>query len=128
MVKGLIYLSLPMRGYFGSNFEHGDVMKTILTSQDWVVISPCDMDRAEGITGADTESYDDSLVEQLMRRDITALLTVNAAYFCAGWEDSRGCSVEHAIARGIGLRCFYEKPRDDDHYAYSWAGAMRRED
>jgi hypothetical protein len=125
MTKGLIYLSIPMRDYAGSNFEHGDNKACELSDDGWVVISPVDMDRAQGIDGS-AQEYDPAVINNLLRRDITALLTVNAAYFCKDYEASRGCNIEHAIARGIGLQCFYEVPRDDEKYVYSWGNSMVR--
>lgn len=31
-----------------------------------------------------------------------------AVYFCRGWQDSRGCQIEHEIAKKYGLECIYE--------------------
>ena len=33
----------------------------------------------------------------------------HAAYFCKGWEDARGCKIEHAAAIAYGLEIIYEK-------------------
>ena len=32
----------------------------------------------------------------------------DAAYFCKGWQDARGCRVEHEAAVAYGLRIYYE--------------------
>lgn len=32
----------------------------------------------------------------------------HAAYFCNGWEDSRGCRIEHEAATAYGLDVIYE--------------------
>ena len=32
-----------------------------------------------------------------------------AAYFCKGWENARGCRIEHAAAKAYGLRIIYEE-------------------
>lgn len=32
----------------------------------------------------------------------------HAAYFCRGWEDARGCRIEHEAARAYGLEIIYE--------------------
>lgn len=32
----------------------------------------------------------------------------HAAYFCAGWENARGCRVEHDAANAYGLEIIYE--------------------
>lgn len=33
----------------------------------------------------------------------------HAAYFCAGWENARGCRIEHEAARAYGLEVLYEE-------------------
>lgn len=33
----------------------------------------------------------------------------HAAYFCKGWEQARGCKIEHAVAEAYGLDIIYEE-------------------
>lgn len=33
----------------------------------------------------------------------------HAAYFCKGWENARGCKIEHEAAKAYGLEIIYEK-------------------
>ena len=33
----------------------------------------------------------------------------NAAYFCKGWENARGCRIEHEAAKAYGLEILYEE-------------------
>ena len=32
----------------------------------------------------------------------------HAAYFCKGWENARGCRIEHEAAKAYGLKIIYE--------------------
>ncbi len=32
----------------------------------------------------------------------------HAVYFCKGWEDTRGCKIEHDVAKAYGLEIIYE--------------------
>ena len=32
----------------------------------------------------------------------------NAVYFCKGWDNARGCKIEHDAARAYGLKIIYE--------------------
>lgn len=32
----------------------------------------------------------------------------HAAYFCEGWENARGCRIEHEAAKAYGLEIIYE--------------------
>ena len=33
----------------------------------------------------------------------------HAAYFCKGWEQARGCHIEHEAAKAYGLKIIYEE-------------------
>ena len=33
----------------------------------------------------------------------------HAAYFCKGWENARGCKIEHDVAVAYGLEIIYEQ-------------------
>lgn len=33
----------------------------------------------------------------------------HAAYFCKGWENARGCVIEHEAAKAYGLKIIYEE-------------------
>ena len=33
----------------------------------------------------------------------------HAAYFCKGWENARGCKIEHEAAKAYGLTIIYEE-------------------
>ena len=33
----------------------------------------------------------------------------HAAYFCKGWENARGCRIEHETAKAYGLTIIYEE-------------------
>lgn len=33
----------------------------------------------------------------------------HAAYFCKGWEEARGCRIEHEAAKAYGLTVIYEE-------------------
>lgn len=32
----------------------------------------------------------------------------HAAYFCKGWENTRGCRIEHEVAKAYGMTIIYE--------------------
>ncbi len=36
----------------------------------------------------------------------------HAAYFCKGWENARGCRIEHEAAKAYGLDIIYEDQAD----------------
>ena len=38
----------------------------------------------------------------------------HAAYFCKGWENARGCRIEHEAAKAYGLKIIYEEPPKEE--------------
>lgn len=38
----------------------------------------------------------------------------DAAYFCKGWENARGCRIEHEAAKAYGLTVIYEESGDGE--------------
>ena len=36
----------------------------------------------------------------------------HAAYFCKGWEQARGCVIEHQAAEKYGLKIIYEEEKE----------------
>lgn len=43
-----------------------------------------------------------------MKKDITELLKCDMAFFGRGWQQSKGCATEYAVASAIGLQIFTE--------------------
>lgn len=41
-------------------------------------------------------------------RAIALMSQCDAVYFCYGWEDARGCIIEHDVAQTYGLEILYE--------------------
>ena len=44
-----------------------------------------------------------------MAKSLENMSLCHAAYFCKGWENARGCRIEHAAAIAYGLRIIYEE-------------------
>lgn len=44
-----------------------------------------------------------------MAKGIENMCLCHAVYFCKGWEDARGCKIEHAIAIAYSLEVLYEE-------------------
>lgn len=44
-----------------------------------------------------------------LARSITNMSLCHAAYFCKGWQNARGCRIEHAVAEAYGLTILYEE-------------------
>ena len=44
-----------------------------------------------------------------LAKSIEAMSKCDAVYFCKGWEEARGCKIEHEVARSYGLAIIYEE-------------------
>lgn len=44
-----------------------------------------------------------------MIEDITQLMTCDAVHMLDGWDKSKGASLEHHIAKELGLKIYYEQ-------------------
>ena len=44
-----------------------------------------------------------------LAKSLESMSLCHAAYFCKGWENARGCRIEHDAAVAYGLEIIYEK-------------------
>lgn len=44
-----------------------------------------------------------------MAKSLENMCLCEAAYFCKGWENARGCRIEHEAAKAYGVKIIYEK-------------------
>ena len=44
-----------------------------------------------------------------LAKSLEVLASCDAVYFCAGWENARGCRIEHEAAVNYGLEVMYEE-------------------
>ena len=44
-----------------------------------------------------------------LAKSLTNMSLCHAAYFCKGWENARGCRIEHEAAKAYGLEIIYEE-------------------
>lgn len=44
-----------------------------------------------------------------LAKSIENMSLCHVAYFCRGWEDARGCRIEHQTAQSYGLKIIYER-------------------
>lgn len=92
MSKKKLYLSLPITGRkLGEVKEYARGAKEMLQSYGYEVITPFE------INPNSEEPY-----SRLMGQCIEVLLECDAAYFCIGWQRSKGCMAEFEVARIYG--------------------------
>lgn len=89
----MIYLSGPMTGYIGWNYDAFHNAAKYLRDMGYEVFNPAEVFGGE--TTLPREDY--------MREDIRALLDCDTVMMLDGWQESEGAKLEYEIAKAIGL-------------------------
>lgn len=61
------------------------------------------------------DKYDDSVIQDLniplyyLSQSLLRMSGCDVVYFCKGWENARGCKIEHEVAKAYGLEIIYEE-------------------
>lgn len=93
-----LYLAGPMTGYVELNFPAFHAEAARLRALGFSIVNPAEIN-----AGASADWLD------CMRADIKQLVDCDGIALLSGWAQSRGACLEHAIARGLGLRVFRAK-------------------
>lgn len=104
-----IYILGPMRGHAYFNFPAFDLMAIRLSRLGYNPVSPANLDRQAGYDFAtysrDTDWSklpDDMKVQDVVARDMTALLSCQGYVCLEGWENSTGARAEKAVLEWLG--------------------------
>lgn len=98
-MKRKIYISIPISGHDDKKQrEKADLLKGRLSREGFRVVSPFDINAGKNPTYYDHICY-----------DLRALSDCDAAYFCKGWEESRGCRLEKAFCDIYGVEQIMEE-------------------
>jgi hypothetical protein len=89
-----VYVSGPMTGIPDFNYPAFEWACRRLRSFHYVVISPHEINPADGI---------EHPWDWYLRRDIVGLLDAEAVVVLNGWEASKGAALETYIARALGM-------------------------
>lgn len=103
-----VFISGPMTGYDDFNYPAFHKAARLLRAQYQMPLSPAHHE----ITGEelDPPTPDEAQSwEYYMRRSIRIMLSCEAVYMLAGWEDSRGARFEHHIAKQLNMTIHYQE-------------------
>jgi hypothetical protein len=90
-----LYIAGPMSGYAELNFPAFHAEAARLRALGYEIVNPAEID-----IGPDPDWL------SCMRADIRELVTCDGIALLPGWDQSRGATVEHTLARGLGLRVY----------------------
>lgn len=126
-----IYVAGPMSGIPEFNFPAFDVASVVLRESGHEVTSPAELDRMagfdeKGCTG--NEHLTDKQKHQFARRDLEALLHVDAVAVLPGWGQSAGATNEVRVARWLGLPVIDYMTMDavDTSALPAWSGTIAK--
>jgi len=111
------------------NFALFDRARDALTAKGWEVVSPADLDRADGFDPILHPEEVPLPYEACMERDRAAMETCVAAHFLPGWQASNGANreMEYALELGLDLyRCwwtgaaFHEEPMPNPNHKHTF--------
>lgn len=111
-----VYIAGKMRSVPFFNFPAFDSKRDELKKQGYDVVSPADIDRENGFDPTYLPADHDwntippgaGTKDEIMRRDVAALMTCHAIYLLHGWEDSVGARAEASLARWAGMYIMYQ--------------------
>jgi hypothetical protein len=122
-VSSSYYIAGPMTGIPEFNFPAFDAEAEVLRKAGHTVISPAEMDRADGFDEKGCTGFEVLTPEQrhrFARNDIDALLKVDAIMLLPGWRNSTGATNESKVASWLGLFAYEVHPTfpygDNDRY------------
>lgn len=87
-----IYVAGPMTGLPDLNFPAFNAEAARLRAAGWEVLNPAEINPDHTMAWA-----------ECMRRDIAVLVTCDAVQLLPNWRASRGATLEHHVARELGL-------------------------
>jgi len=101
--KPTAMISQPMRGLSDVEIQAArDDAIYILEEKGYTVLNTFFSDNDIDLHGVKNPSL------SCLAKAIEVMALCDAVYFCDGWEDARGCCIEHEIAEAYGLKLIYE--------------------
>ena len=94
-----IMISQPMRGKTNEQIreERANLVKGLTEEGDEVVD-----------TVFENAPADEDIAIYMLSQSIRFIGKVDAVYFMKGWEQARGCKIEHQVAVEYGKQVYYE--------------------
>lgn len=108
-----VYIAGPMTGKPGYNVVAFEAAAFLWQRDGWNAVTPfeCNSVVWRRHHGRDFDPWKDEcdwghrVLREMMAEDLNALCSADAVAFLAGWEQSKGARLEHALATNLGLPC-----------------------
>ena len=100
-----MYISLPITGYEIEERKFYASMAGLKASEQFMK-QHHETQEVRFVTPFEVCKEPDLSYAENMGRDITALMQSDVVGFCEGWQQSRGCRIEKAVADEMGIPTF----------------------
>lgn len=98
-MKAKVFISQPMKGK--SDKEIREERERVIALANEKVKNRIELEFIE----SHFEDFDEKIHPlKFLSRSIGLLAEADAAVFCPGWQDARGCKIEHECAEKYGIR------------------------
>ena len=101
-MKRKVYIAGPMRGKEDWNRAAFKAAREFWEEAGWHVFDPCRLCDAHGYE-RNEETVDRAHLLHVIQSDMSCLYAVDAVAVLPGWEHSKGCTVEIAMAQFLHL-------------------------
>ena len=104
-----VYIAGPMANIEHYNFPAFNQAEKKLESSKIFrkIINPAKLDQNDRALDSTIELTDEER-KTIIIRDLKLLVECDSIFMLEGWEDSKGAQVEHALARYLNLKIFYQ--------------------
>lgn len=104
-----IYISLPITGHEDTYEQRLDeavawCKQNVVTTKQDDVVTPMDL-----AFQTSTEIFEPTYIDYLTADLRFIMEDADIVVFCEGWQDSRGCRLEHAVAQEFGKKIIYKE-------------------
>ena len=106
-----VYIAGPMRGYPKFNHPAFDKAEEVLKSMGYTPVNPARLDRDSDLNYEDHDDIPNSVLREIIQRDIGALLGCDAVALPPGCVESAGANLQIAAAAYVGMRVVDIPPR-----------------
>lgn len=101
-MKKIVMISQPMKG-----LGYNRIVFNRMNAVEY--LNSCGYEVADTILNTDEFKGNKNDAVRCLAESIKFMSNVDAVYFLKGWEEARGCKIEHEIAKQYGIEIIYEE-------------------
>ena len=100
-MKKIVMISQPMKG-----LGYNRIIFNRMAAVEY--LESCDYTVLDTVLNTDEFKGHKNDAVRCLAESIKFMSNVDAVYFLKGWEEARGCKIEHEIAKQYGIEVLYE--------------------